>query len=84
MKKDQWLEPSTGVVHLDGVCDDGEFTLCGLSFDAPSTEDGEITMVKTDKACNCDFCWDIANRIFPYLKQQLSRQRRIERKAVKA
>lgn len=82
--KHQWLEPSTGVIHLTMFACGDEYTLCGLAFDEPSSERGEESMVQTDKLCNCEYCWACANKLFPYLKQQLNRKRRIEKKAVKA
>ena len=65
--------PHTGIVHIHRPCGDGEFTLCGWSFDARYTEDGHETMVETDEPCNCELCISDANKLMPVLKYEMKR-----------
>ena len=76
----QWLEPSTGVIHLTSFACGDEYTLCGLAFDEPSSERGEESMVQTDKPCTCELCWTQARKLYPYLKKQINRLNRANRK----
>lgn len=69
-----WIEPSTGIVHLHGIgVGGGEDTLCGLMWDEPLSERNEKPMEYTNKKCNCEDCIRIANNLIPYLKKQIRR-----------
>lgn len=74
MVKTHFIEPDTGIVHI--INDDmgcGEFTLCGLAFDEPSSERGEEPMRYTDAPCNCEECIAIAQRMLASLKKEVRR-----------
>lgn len=70
-----YKEPTSGIVHLRLPSDfvGGEYTLCGDSFDRPSTEDGEEEMVDSDEVCTCENCISIAYKLLPYLKAEVKR-----------
>lgn len=70
-----YKEPTSGIVHLKMPSDfvGGEYTLCGDSFDRPSTEDVEEVMVDSDEVCTCENCISIAYKLLPYLKVEVKR-----------
>jgi len=66
-------EQSTGIVHICNPNGSGEYTLCGLSFDEPSSERGEKCMVDSDDVCNCKECISAARKLIPVMRRELNR-----------
>ena len=72
-KLHNWIEPDTGVVHLGSTTCGSEYTLCGVSWDFPSTELGQTAMEHTTKPCTCKRCVEDISLLLPYLNKESKR-----------
>ena len=77
-----YKEPTSGIVHLKMPYEfcGGEYTFCGDAFDRPFTEDGEESMVDSNDVCNCEKCILMARSFLPYLKEQVKRINKRDKK----
>jgi len=70
------IEPDTGIVHLMNisVCG-GEYTICGISWDFPATEQGMTAMknVDADTPITCPQCLADARMMKDYLMRALKK-----------
>lgn len=67
------FDPYRNVVHLGYPNSGGEFTLCGLAFDEPSSEWGCDSMRDIKTPCTCPECKSMAKELLPYLKREMKR-----------
>ena len=83
-KIEKMIEPDTGIVHLMNIsmCG-GEYTICGISWDFPSVEQGMTAMknVDADTPITCPQCLADARMMKDYLTRALKKPP--EKKSIK-
>ena len=67
IKIEKMIEPETGVVHLMDPSGCGEYTMCGIAFDEPSSERNQQVMAYTKEKINCPDCIETARQLHNYL-----------------
>lgn len=68
-----YLDTFRGVVHINSGAGGGEYTLCGLAFDEPTSEYGADSMTDTDSPVTCPDCISAAEQMLPILRRELKR-----------
>ena len=78
--KENWLDTYRGVVHIGAPGCGGEYTVCGLAYDEPSSEHDEDAMVETCLPPTCPDCISDGQLLLGILQRQLRRVNRKENK----
>lgn len=80
--KENLLDTFRNVVHIGNPNGCGEYTVCGLALDEPSTDHGADRMEDTDLPPTCPDCIYDGRRLLETLRRQLRRVNRgVERHA---